>query len=505
MFEKVKGISINKVSKELTSKTENIVSSISDVVDDLGEASKKVEVTPQYTEKTAIDIAKETTPIAIDVDVVSQEENASIEFDVIETIEKKSAFDYLKEELQERSAEKKDFKDALKREEERLAQAREKAKNSNVLRKIKLVDNAYSRKEIARDEQALIAFKMAEKKRIDEARAKRGKEIAKKNKKPIAVTLASILAACCAFGGISTYTHNVAMAEDYNLAVSCIMSEQYSEAADVLSDLNYDDSESLYDYAYAQSRLKSYKGDPERMLNALSWIDDIENEEVKAQYNDACSELKLADEIQDDIDSINLTSAEDISKDTLTDIENLSAKLDERYRVLLAMDSYELATRVLYNVENNTDAGQLISDIDDLGEILLDSKDEINRLKKAYSNLSNEDKETILNYSLLTSAEKTYKDLKKKEDARIAAEKKAEEERIAAEKKAEEERQAKEAEEARLAAEAAASDTQEQLVWVSSNGHCYHSRSSCSNMKDPWQVTLSKAKGMGKRACKKCY
>ena len=45
----------------------------------------------------------------------------------------------------------------------------------------------------------------------------------------------------------------------------------------------------------------------------------------------------------------------------------------------------------------------------------------------------------------------------------------------------------------------------EQKVWVSGSGGCYHSKSSCSNMRDPWQVTLSKAKEMGRRPCKKCY
>lgn len=33
----------------------------------------------------------------------------------------------------------------------------------------------------------------------------------------------------------------------------------------------------------------------------------------------------------------------------------------------------------------------------------------------------------------------------------------------------------------------------------------YHSKSTCSNMKDPEKVTLSKAKAEGFTACKKCY
>ena len=46
----------------------------------------------------------------------------------------------------------------------------------------------------------------------------------------------------------------------------------------------------------------------------------------------------------------------------------------------------------------------------------------------------------------------------------------------------------------------------EQMVWVPTHGgKKYHSKSTCSNMKDPEKVTLSKAKAEGFTACKKCY
>lgn len=43
------------------------------------------------------------------------------------------------------------------------------------------------------------------------------------------------------------------------------------------------------------------------------------------------------------------------------------------------------------------------------------------------------------------------------------------------------------------------------MVWVSKTGKKYHSSSSCSNMKNPSQVSLSTAKSRGLTACKKCY
>ena len=46
----------------------------------------------------------------------------------------------------------------------------------------------------------------------------------------------------------------------------------------------------------------------------------------------------------------------------------------------------------------------------------------------------------------------------------------------------------------------------ETLVWIPTNGGTkYHSKSSCSNMDNPQQVTLSEAQARGFTACKKCY
>lgn len=43
------------------------------------------------------------------------------------------------------------------------------------------------------------------------------------------------------------------------------------------------------------------------------------------------------------------------------------------------------------------------------------------------------------------------------------------------------------------------------MVWISNKGNKYHSKSSCSNMDSPWQVTLEEAQAMGRGACKRCY
>lgn len=45
----------------------------------------------------------------------------------------------------------------------------------------------------------------------------------------------------------------------------------------------------------------------------------------------------------------------------------------------------------------------------------------------------------------------------------------------------------------------------EQMVWIPKTGSKYHSKSTCSNMKNPTQVTRSVAIGRGYAACSKCW
>ena len=48
-------------------------------------------------------------------------------------------------------------------------------------------------------------------------------------------------------------------------------------------------------------------------------------------------------------------------------------------------------------------------------------------------------------------------------------------------------------------------DEKIQMVWVASSGTNYHSRSTCSNMNSPRQISLDDAKQQGYTACKKCH
>lgn len=44
-----------------------------------------------------------------------------------------------------------------------------------------------------------------------------------------------------------------------------------------------------------------------------------------------------------------------------------------------------------------------------------------------------------------------------------------------------------------------------QMVWIDDTGKKYHTKSTCSNMSDPYQVEISTAEGRGYEPCKKCY
>lgn len=48
-------------------------------------------------------------------------------------------------------------------------------------------------------------------------------------------------------------------------------------------------------------------------------------------------------------------------------------------------------------------------------------------------------------------------------------------------------------------------DTQERMVWIVDTGKKYHSNQNCSNMKSPYQISISDATARGYEACKKCY
>lgn len=91
---------------------------------------------------------------------------------------------------------------------------------------------------------------------------------------------------------------------------------------------------------------------------------------------------------------------------------------------------------------------------------------------------------------------------KAKAEAEAQAQKEVEEKARAEQEAAE---QAAAHAQAEQEAAAQTNQPQEQMVWVSQSGSKYHSNSSCSNMKNPTQITISEAQNQGLEPCKKCY
>ena len=374
--------------------------------------------------------AKDNNDLEITVDVESQNEGNLTDSIGDYSEEPKSLFMSLRDEFAERSAEDKELDRAVYEEKKRLEAEREAAKKKNIFRKIKFVDSKISQEELERDKEA-------EQSKLNAARAERSDALVKENKKPIAIAVLALVLICVVVGFIVTQKHKATIANNYNKAVECIMTEQYSDAFDVLEKMNYKDSQALCDYAELQMLIEGYKGEPDQALADLKAIEGIEHESVNAQYHTACGEVQKATDIQADIDAIDISSVDTISEKVLGSIEESEKSLATRYEVLLDTEKYDIASRVIFNRNNNTEAWKLITALTELGDITLESKDTLDSLRKTYDGLSEEDKNSILNYSILTSAESKYAELKKADDERVAAEKeKAEAEKKKAEEKA---------------------------------------------------------------------
>lgn len=237
----------------------------------------------------------------------------------------------------------------------------------------------------------------------------------------VAILAALLMLAGCGTEGLSASANISSDDGDYSYAVKCIMSEDYEEAVETLKQLDEDDSGALYLYAYYQSQINSYNGNPGKMLEDISFAEeDITNEEVLHQCENAKEEIALAESIQGKIDSIDTSSASAISTSLLEEIADQAENLSDRYFALLKTDNYSAA---------------------------------INLLESAESSAAVED----------------------------------------------------EAGQEALAAEAYAAQENEVMVWIPKSGSKYHSKSSCSNMKNPTQVTLEQAEAWGYEACKKCW
>ncbi len=242
---------------------------------------------------------------------------------------------------------------------------------------------------------------------------------------------------------------------------------------------------------YYKQRKEKWDTDAYQSLNEVFEEKDKENQtyvdDTIAKYQDTnVSEdnyLTLNKDIATELSTIKVVSSTTRYAEMYQPLQNQLNEIQTQCSDIITTHSNDLDSKIT-NLEN---------------EMNYDSLNEVNKLYETYqSENAYSDKVNDWN-TRITSLNK------------VAEEKKAEEE---AAKKAEEEKQAQLAAEAAKKAEAEkvaqqatqqASEPAKEMVWIPRTGSKYHSRSSCSNMKNPSQVTIDQAKSSGYSPCKKCY
>ena len=263
------------------------------------------------------------------------------------------------------------------------------------------------------------------------------------------VIIAVLIAVIAAGVGVFRFMGSSSQKSDYDKAVSLVSEGDYDQAKYILADLEYKDSEALYNYSDLQSRIGEYKGKAAGFAAELAAIKDIENEGITEQYEKAEEQAELAVGIQKDIDDLEVSAYDTMLVARIESIKQSVSKLDPRYTVLLDTGNYDFGADVVGSVHSQDGAGQVITGIDNIGEVTLKSKSMLKSLREQYDGLSDADKEKVINYDKLVAAEEQYKALEEKE--RLKKQKEAEEkaaaETAAAEARAEEaEKRAEEAE-----------------------------------------------------------
>ena len=120
----------------------------------------------------------------------------------------------------------------------------------------------------------------------------------------VLVIIAVLIALIAAGVGMFRFIGSSAQKTDYEKAVSLVSEGDYEQAKYILAELEYKDSAALYSYADLQSKISEYKGKAGSFASALTAITDMENEEIKAQYEEAVKQAQTAAGIQKDIDDL---------------------------------------------------------------------------------------------------------------------------------------------------------------------------------------------------------
>ena len=427
-------------------------------------------------------------------------------------------FNHLKDELKTRKIENKNLQNAIEQEKIRLQQERDTAKKS-ILRKIKVIDNMKRKQEDKQNAKKLSDFAAQKKTELSAARAKRMREFTKAHARQFLLIIVGIITLSLVISGIIRIVNHAKTVKNYKEAVTLIIDKNYAAAEKLLEGISYSDSDDLLCYARIEKSIDEQSRTIKNIYSSVQSIGTISNIQIQERFAQTTSGVRFAYEVQSLVDAIELKTLPSDLRVKVETIDNSIGQVGARYSPLLETDTYELAKRVLYHIENNTDTGAVILAVSQLpGTISLADEATIKEVRQKYDSLSDADKNDVCNIQILLSAESALQTLVEEKTAaeRAAAEQAAKEaaEREAAEKVANEAAE-KEAQNNASSSGTQPSQSQEGnkpnhpkesdgvTVYTTPSGKCYHLDPDCGG-KNSRPTTLTKAQSSGYRPCEKC-
>lgn len=427
-------------------------------------------------------------------------------------------FNHLKDELKTRKIENKNLQNAIEQEKIRLQQERDTAKKS-ILRKIKVIDTMKRKQEDKQNAKKLSDFAAQKKTELSAARAKRTREFTKAHARQFLLIIVGIITLSLVISGIIRIVNHAKTVKNYKEAVTLIIDKNYAAAEKLLEGISYSDSDDLLCYARIEKSIDEQSRTIKNIYSSVQSIGTISNIQIQERFAQTTSGVRFAYEVQSLIDAIELKTLPSDLRVKVETIDNSIGQVGARYSPLLETDTYELAKRVLYHIENNTDTGAVILAVSQLpGTISLADEATIKEVRQKYDSLSDADKNDVCNIQILLSAESALQTLVEEKTAaeRAAAEQAAKEaaEREAAEKVANEAAE-KEAQNNASSSGTQPSQSQEGnkpnhpkesdgvTVYTTPSGKCYHLDPDCGG-KNSRPTTLTKAQSSGYRPCEKC-
>ena len=161
---------------------------------------------------------------------------------------------------------------------------------------------------------------------------------------------------------------------------------------------------------------------------ALSSVTSGDIEDKKTELEDAVNQAKTSVGIVDDcIETINAIGEVAYNDESKGKIAQARIQYQALNEVMAGMVSnYETLTNAEARYAelelNDNNASQVVSAIDSIGDVTLDSKAKIDEVRSSYDALTDYEKTLVSNYETLTNAEAAYNELRQNKDVAITVE-----------------------------------------------------------------------------------